>query len=307
MRAVGFTSFGGPEVVSVLDIVRADPGPGQVRVRVRAAPVQPADLAVRSGAFGPMIPPGTYILGWDVAGDVDAIGPGVDDLKPGQAVIGLSQWLTSRIGTQAEFVVLDASAVVAAPAGTDPIEASTLPANALTAIQGIDRLGLTAGQTLAVTGAGGAVGGYAVEVARNRGLTVIGLAGPQDREFLLGRGAIPVLRSADPAAAVRSATPEGVDGLFDAAVLGGAVLPAVRDGGSFVSVMPPATPVTERGIRVETVVLHVDTQHLRDVAAQAENGTLTPRVAAVHPFEGAAEAHELFAKGGVRGRVVLVP
>ncbi|MFC6017626.1 NADP-dependent oxidoreductase [Plantactinospora solaniradicis] len=315
MRAVAFTSFGGPEVLSVVDVARPEPLAGQVRIRVQAAPVQPADLAVRSGAFGPMVPPGpTYVPGWDVAGVVDAVGPGVEDLGPGvedlgpgQPVVGLSDWLATRVGTHAEFVVLPATALAPAPARVTPQEAATLPANALTAVQALDLLGLARGQTLAITGAGGAVGGYAVELARLRGIRVLAIGSAPDERFLTSRDARYVPRSDDPAGALRAITPDGVDGLLDAAVLGTAVLGAVRDGGVFVSVIPPATPPAERGIRMEIVGLHSDGAQLRELVRLVERGHLTLRVADVLPFEQASEAHARFAKGGLRGRIVLVP
>ncbi|MBN6054463.1 NADP-dependent oxidoreductase [Nonomuraea sp. RK-328] len=308
MRVVGFTSFGDPGVLAVADAPLPQPEEGQVRIRVEATTVNPADVAARSGAFGPMLPAGPhYVLGWDVAGWVDAVGPATSGFTPGDHVVGMSDWLATKRGTHAEFVVLDAAALAPAPAGIDPAEAATLPVNALTADQALDLLGLTEGQTLAVTGAAGAVGGYAVELARLRGLDVIGIGSPQDEAFISGLGATFVPRSDDPARALRAVAPEGVDGLLDAAVIGPPALAAVRDGGAFVSVRPPATPAAERGIRVETVFVHSDGARLRELAVLVEQGRLTLRLARTFPFEQAAEAHELFAKGGLRGRLVLVP
>ncbi|NUW30966.1 NADP-dependent oxidoreductase [Nonomuraea sp. SMC257] len=308
MRAVGFTSFGDPGVLAVAEAPLPRPEEGQVRIRVEAATVNPADVAARSGAFGPMLPAGPrYVLGWDVAGTVDAVGPATSGFTPGDRVVGMSDWLATRNGTHAEFVVLDAAAVAPAPAGVDPAEAATLTANALTAVQALDLLGLVEGQTLAVTGAAGAVGGYAVELARHRGLDVIGIGSAQDEDFVSGLGATFLPRSDDPGRALRAIAPEGVDGLLDTAVIGAQVLAAVRDGGAFVSVMPPATPPAERGIRVETVFVRSDGARLRELVALVEQGRLTLRLARTLPFEQAAEAHELLAKGGLRGRLVLVP
>jgi NADPH:quinone reductase len=308
MRAVAISSFGSPEVQSVIHLPVPEAGPGQVRVRVQAAGVNPADLAARSGAFGPMLPEGRrYVLGWDVAGTVDAVGPSVDGFAPGQPVVGMSDWLVTKVGTQAEYVVLDAAALAPAPSGVDPVRAATLPANALTAAQALELLGLTAGQTLGITGAAGAVGGYALELARHQGIRVVGTGSPQDREFLTDRGAVFVPRSQDPATAIRVAAPAGVDGLLDTAAVGQPALATVRDGGGYVTVMPPAAPPAERGIRVETVRVHSDPARLRELVALAEQGVLTLRVAQVLPFEQVAQAHMLLAKGGVRGRLVLVP
>ncbi|MFG2003877.1 NADP-dependent oxidoreductase [Spirillospora sp. NPDC048911] len=302
MRVVGFTSFGDPSVLSVADVPLPEPGKGQVRIRVQAATVNPGDIAVRSGAFGPMLPEGPrYVLGWDVAGTVDA---GTAGFAQGDHVVGVSDWLETKRGTHAEFVVLDAAAIAPAPAGVDLVEAATFPVNSLTADQALDLLGLAEGQTLVVTGAAGAVGGYAVELARLRGLDVVGIGSVQDEAFITGLGATFLPRSEDPARVLREVK---VDGLLDAAVIGAPALAAVRDGGAYVSVLPPATPPAERGIRVETVLVRSDGARLRELVALVEQGRLTLRLAQTFTFDQAAQAHELLAKGGVRGRIVLVP
>jgi NADPH:quinone reductase len=307
MRAVTISTFGGPEVVEVAEVDLPIPAAGEARIRVRAAPIQPADIAVRSGRFGPMVPPGRYTLGWDVAGVVDAVGPDVAGISVDDSVVGLSGWLRSRVGTHAEFVVLPAADLAPAPPGMPPEAAATLPANALTAAYALDLLRLAEGQTLAITGAGGAVGGYALELARLRGISVIALASAQDEAFLTERGATFAARTEEPARALRAVAPNGVDGLLDTAVLGGQVLPAVADRGVYIGVIPPAEPVAERWIRVQTVDLQPDGARLRELAALAADGRLTPRVAQTFGFDDAAKAHALAQTPGVRGRVVLVP
>jgi NADPH:quinone reductase len=209
-----------------------------------------------------------HVLGWDVAGTVDAVGAG---------------------------------------AGIDPVAASTLPVNALTALAALDRLDLREGQILAVTGAGGAVGGYAVELARHRGIQTVAFGAAQDELFLTGLGATFVPRGDDPASKLRSAAPDGADGLLDTAAIGAPVLGAVRDGGAFVAVLPPAAPPAERGIRVDTIGVHSDGAQLAELAQLVQHGQLTLRVAQTLPFTQAAHAHALFAKGGTRGRLVLTP
>lgn len=312
MRAVAVSSFGGPGVLSVIEVPVPEPGDGQVRVRVQAAPVHPADLAARSGAFAALLPERPYyVLGWDVAGTVDALGAGVRAFAPGDAVIGLSDWLVTQAGTQAEFVVLDASALAPTPSGVSPVEAATLPANAQTAVQALDALGLGEGESLAITGAAGAVGGYAAELARRRGIRVVGIGAERDEEFIAGLGATFVARSddpaGDPAGTLRAVAPSGVDGLLDAAVVGVPALGAVRDGGVFVSVVPPAAPAAERGIRVSSIGVRSCGSQLRELVALVEGGLLTLRVAQTLPLEEVARAHTMLAEGGVRGRLVLVP
>jgi NADPH:quinone reductase-like Zn-dependent oxidoreductase len=307
VRAVVFTAFGDPSVLQVQDVPLPKLGPGQALVRVEAAAVNPADLAARAGAFGPMLPPGRYVSGWDVAGIVVETAPDVRGLQLGEAVIGMSEWLRTHAGTHAEHVALDATALAPAPATVPSVEAATLPANGLTAVQALDLLGLSPGSTLAVTGAGGAVGGYAVELARLRGLHVIAIGSEQDRAFVTKLGATFVPRSEEPAGAVRDIAGDGVDGMIDAAALGPAALGAVRDGGAFLSVLRPATPPAQRGIRVETVGVRSDGATLRDLAALVDDNRLTLRVAETFTLEEAAQAHTLLARPGVRGRPVLLP
>ncbi|GIH66940.1 zinc-binding dehydrogenase [Microbispora siamensis] len=297
--------------VRVVEVAEPEPGPGQVRIRVEAAAVNPVDLFTAAGALadsGLMAHLETYALGWDVAGVVDGTGPGVTGVRPGERVIGLSDRLTEPLKTQADLVVLDETAVAPAPAGVAAPEASTLPLNALTAVQALDLAGLAEGETLLVTGAAGGVGGYLVELAAARGLRVAAVAAPGDEALVRGFGAewfVP--RGADLAAAVRAVVPGGVHGLVDAAVVGLPALDAVRNGGAFVAVVAGQAPVPLRGIRVSTVFVRADAAQLRDVAKLAEAGRLSMRVAGTYPLERAAEAHERLRRGGLRGRLVLLP
>ena len=294
-------------MLTVEDVDVTLAGAGQVLVRVEAAAVNPADLAARGGAFGPMLPSGRYVPGWDVAGVVAEVGAGVVDFAAGDAVVGMSDWLVTKVGTHAEFVLLGASALAPAPTTVPAVEAATLPANALTAVQALDLLGLRAGQVLAVTGAGGAVGGYAVELARHRGIDVVGIGSAQDEGFIGDLGATFVARSDDPGAAVRAIAPDGVDGMLDAAAVGAPALGAVRDGGTFVAVRPPAAPPPQRDVAIRTVSVHSDGAALRELASMVDADRLTLRVADTFPLEEADAAHTLLSRRGVRGRPVLVP
>lgn len=294
-------------MLSVQDVPLPKVGPGQVLIRVEAAAVNPADLAARAGALGSMLPPGRYVPGWDVAGIVVEAAPDVARFELGEAVIGMSDWLTTHAGTHAEHVVLDAAALAPAPTTVPSVEAATLPANGLTALQALDLLDLAPGATFAVTGAAGAVGGYTVQLALLRGLQVIGVGSEQDRAFVTKIGGVFVARSTDPAGAIRSIAPDGVDGLLDTASLGAPALAAVRDGGGYIGVTRPATPCTERGIHVDTVRVHSDGEALRGLVELVDADRLTLRVADTFPLEEAAGAHALLARHGVRGRPVLLP
>ncbi|MFD9908456.1 NADP-dependent oxidoreductase [Streptomyces sp. NPDC059063] len=311
MRAVVVRTVGGPEALEIVDVPVPVPGAGQVRVRVEAATVNPVDAATRSGDLvsAGLLPPRDVIgIGWDVAGRVDEVGAGVTEFAPGDRVIGVRDRLDLSLGTYAEYVVLDATAVAAAPSRLSPAEAATLPLNGLTALQALDRLGLEPGATLLVTGAAGAVGGFAVELAALRGLRVVGSAGEGDEAFVRAAGArwfVP--RSREVAEAVRELVPGGVDAVLDAAVVGMPALGAVRNRGAFVSVVGGAAPVPLRGITVIEQWIAADADELGRLASLADAGRLTVRVAGTMPLREAAGAHRRLAEGGVRGRLVLTP
>lgn len=309
MRALVVRRPEGPEAIELIDTEIPVPAPGQVRIAVAAAALNPVDLGTASGwlhGSGVAAPHDQYGLGWDVAGTIDAVGNGVD-LPVSTSVVGLSDQVGIPLKTHAEYVVLDATAVAVAPRSASPAEASTLPLNGLTALQALERTGLSAGQTLLVTGAAGALGGYAVQLAKQQGLTVVAAASDQDRDLVTGLGAdLFVPRSADLNLAVRSEFPQGVDGAIDAAVIGTGALDAVRNHGTFVAVLPPLPPAL-RGITVHHVLIVADATRLTHLVDLVDAGTLTLRVAGTHPLTAATEAYQRLAKGTLRGRLVLTP
>lgn len=311
MRGVGIIEFGGPEVLQLVDLPEANAEAGQVRIRVRAATVNPTDTGLRDGsravALRDVPPP--HVPGMDVAGIIDEIGPGTEtDLKVGDAVMALVVPRGSHGGYR-ESIVLAHDSVVRAPAGVSHEEASTLPMNGLTARQSLDQLGLRPGQTLAVTGAAGCYGGYVVQIAKTEGLRVIADASPADMELVRNLGAdVVVPRGDDIAAQIRKVAPEGVDGLADGAVQMDLAVGAVRDGGGFASVRGWGGN-GERGIAFHRTSVR-DYDHRADLLAQlrqhVEAGEITLRVAATYSPEDAAEAHRRLEAGGTRGRCVIV-
>ena len=309
MKGVVIHRFGGPEVLEVAELDVPEPMAGQVRIHVRAAAVNPVDIATRAGwlADRGLAPANGQIgIGWDLAGVIDAIGPGVDRFRAGDPVIAMRDLLSAPVGAQAEYVVLDTEAVAPAPRTVTPVEAATVPLNGLTAAQALDLLALREGQWLLVTGAAGALGGFALELAALRGLRTVGIASPGDESLVreLGADAF-VPRSENLGASVRRLVPGGVDGALDAAVTGISALDGVRDGGSFVAVAAGAAPTPLRGTRVHNVWIRTDAPRLAELAALVDARRLTPRVAAVQPLDTVAAAHERLSAGGVRGRIVL--
>jgi NADPH2:quinone reductase len=309
MRAVGVTEFGGPEALHVVDVPAEPLGPGQVRLRVAAAAVNPTDTHARAGAYADRDPVKTppWVPGMDVAGEVVELGEGVDHLAVGDAVMGVVVPFGPHGGYR-EDKVLPANSVVRAPKNADAVAAATLPMNGLTARFALDLMGLQPGQVLAVTGAAGAFGGYVVQLAKADGLTVVADASEADEQLVRDLGADVVVRRGDDVAArIREQFPDGVDGLADGSVQDALVLPAVKDGGAVATVRGYRGD-GQRGVRVfPTMVRRVaeDRAALERLRAQAEDGTLTLRVARTFPAEQAAEAHRVLEAGGVRGRLVL--
>lgn len=290
----------GPDSIEIIDLPIVEPGPGQVRVRIAAAPVNPVDLAVAGGVFHKMglVNQTKWTgLGWDFAGTVAATGAGVD-LVPGTRVAGLIEGFDRNFGTYADQLVAPAADLAVVPDELDLVAASTVPLNGLAASQIVDLLGDAPAERnrLLVTGAAGAVGGYVVSLAPDRGWQVTGLARAEDEEFVRSLGAD-----------FTGHAEFGWDAVADGAVFQQRGVALVRDGGIFVGVQPSAEPPTERGITVVAVVAHADGRRLTDLLARTASAELPARVHAVVPLDRVADAHRAVAKGGVRGRYVLKP
>ena len=211
MRAVTVNKADGPDAITVEDRTVRQPRPGEVRLRVAAAAVNPIDVFMWRRAVEPPFTPGM-----DAAGTVESLGHAGGRLTVGESVMAVvSPWLPEG-GAQAELVVVPAASVVPVPRGVSAPEAATLPMNGLTALEGLRMLGLAAGSTLAVTGGAGLLASYVIGLARQRGIRVIADAGPGDEALVSGFGADHVLPRGDGFAdAVRGLLPGGVDAVFD--------------------------------------------------------------------------------------------
>ncbi|SNT64527.1 NADPH:quinone reductase [Asanoa hainanensis] len=300
MYGVIVTAPGGPEVLQVAELPDPVAAPGQVVVRVRAVCVQPADIAARVGMIpgGPVPPP--FLPGWDIAGEVDSVGAEVTEFQPGDRVVGMIPWYLTRgtPGGYAELVAADAGWLVRVPDGLDLASAATAPLNAVTAHQALAMLSLADASTVLVTGASGGVGGFAVQLAAQRGHRVLAGATHDDEEWVAALGAAEVIaRSTD------LATVGPVGAVLDAIPLGDAALPAVADDGIVVTTRP--TPPTDRKVRQQLQLIHLDRDVLAELVAAMGAGTLRTRVATTIPLREAAEAHRLVEAGGLRGKVVL--
>jgi NADPH2:quinone reductase len=311
MKAIVIRRFGGPDVLELADLPMPEPHTRQVRIRVAASTVSHIDVSTRNGKLseaGLLATHPQLGLGWDVAGQVDAVGPEATRFAVGDAVIGLRDLLFVCPGANAEYVVLDESAIARAPTSVSATEAATLPLNGLTADRALGLGDLQPGQSVLVTGAAGGVGGFILELAALRGLRTVAVAAAQDEQLVRGLGATDfVARTDELGVAVRTLIPGGVDAVIDAAVLGIGAHEALRGGGTFVALVAPFAPPPIRGTRIIVQEVVADGARLAELSALVDAGLLTLRVAETFPLLEAAAAHARLAAGGLRGRIVLVP
>jgi NADPH:quinone reductase-like Zn-dependent oxidoreductase len=299
MKAVQFSQFGGPEVLEVVELPDPHPAPGQVRVKVRAAGINPIDWKVRSGAMGGDLPQTT---GREVAGVVDEVGEGVTDTQPGDKVFGFA----AGGGGAAELALSSEFAPI--PPSLDFAEAAALPVAVETAVRTLDALGVVSGTTVLINGAAGGVGSAAVQIARSRGARVIGTASENNHDYLRSLGAEPTTYGEGLEQRVRELAPDGIDAALD--VAGGGALPAlVALTGSPDRVVTIAdfmgaqdTGVTFSGGMGTGRAVHA----LSEIGDLIEAGKFSLPVQKAFPLDQIAEAHELSQRGHVRGKLVLL-
>jgi NADPH:quinone reductase-like Zn-dependent oxidoreductase len=314
MRATIIERFGDPEELHEAEVPEPPLGPDYVHIRVEAAGVNPVDTKIRQGAQKdrfPYIWP--VILGWDVSGTVERVGPAVIDCQPGDPVITYCRQDFVGHGAYAEIASVR-SPFVTSRGDLDPVEAGGLPLAGLTAYQALsDALGVSQNETVAVRGASGGVGSFAVQIAKSQGARVIAIAGPDGEQFVRDLGADEFLdyHSDDAPQRLRrlGEQGEGVDALLDLA--GGDDLDdyagAVRDGGRVASVLVPVKPDrwAERSINARYVFVRPDAEQLAWLVELHQAGRLCVPVAETFPLAEAAEAHRRQEAGGARGKLIL--
>ena len=311
MKAVRFHEFGAPDVLRYEDVELPVPAAGQVRVRVAGTTFNGVDGNIRAGFMqGPIPVALPHTPGIDVAGTVDALGDGVIGLEVGQAVIGFLPMVDD--GASAEYVLAPADVLAAAPTGIPLADAAALPVVGLTAWQALfDHAGLTAGQRVLVNGAGGAVGGHAVQLAKRAGAHVVATAGPRSSERVTALGADEVVdhTSTD----VTTAVAEPVDVVLNLAPVEpeqlAALVGLVRDGGVLVNttVWMPAPSDEARGVRGIDLFVRSDAAQLAQLTELVDRGELQVDVAERVPLAELADVHVRAAKGELPGKVVVLP
>ncbi len=344
IRVCEVTEFGGPEVLALAERPWPVAAPAEVVVRIAAANVNPTDIAARSGAHRrrmPELQPG-FVPGWDLAGTVVevgaeasgyavgaqasgyavgaeasgyavgaqasgyAVGAEASGYAVGDRVVGMIPWVRigGRVGAYAEAAAVEPGWLAPLPDGLDDVTAATVPLNALTARQALDLVAAPAGATVLVTGASGAVGGFATQLAVGDGLRVVAVASDGDEEWVAGLGAAEVVPRGTDLTDLAGLGP--VDAVLDAVPIGPAAAAPVRAGGVAVFTRRVGEVPAELGeLRIETPLVRSDPVALAELTREVASGRLRTRVARTLGLGDAAEAHRLVERGGLRGKVVL--
>lgn len=308
MKAVRFDEYGDVDVLRVADEPVPGPGAGQVLVRVKAAGINPGEAKIREGLLHARWP-ATFPSGQgsDLAGVVERLGPGVTTVAAGDEVIG---WVDNR-SAQAEYAVVDADNLTGKPAEVPWEVAGALGVAGFTAWAAVRAVNLRAGDTVAVSGAAGGVGSLTVQLARRAGATVVGIAGPDNLEWLREHGAIPVKYGEDLVGRIFDAlltTPQ-VDAFID--TYGGDYVEfAINELGvepSRVDTIVRFDAVQEYGVKSEGNAIGASAANLAELAQLIAAGELEVPIAATYPLDQVSEAYARLATGHVRGKIVLLP
>jgi NADPH:quinone reductase-like Zn-dependent oxidoreductase len=308
MKAVRFHEYGDSGVLRYEDVERPAPGTGEVRLRVAASAFNPVDGGIRGGYLqGPFPVTLPHIPGIDVSGTVDALGDGVEGFAVGDAVVGFLPMVAD--GAAAEYVIAPAEILAPAPTSMRLTDAAALPVVGLTAWQALfDDAGLTAGQRVLINGAGGAVGGYAVQLAKQAKAYVIATTSPRSRERVESAGADEIIDHTTSEVTVA----EPIDVLLNLAPIApeelGALAALVRPGGVVVNTVPtlPTPADEERGVRAVGVFVRSDPEQLSHLVALVDRGELRVDVAERVPLAQLPDVHARADTGDLSGRVVVV-
>lgn len=313
MRAALIHEFGGPDVIGYEEVPRPDPGPDEAVVKVAGASFNPSDVGARLGllreALGHELP---MVLGADVSGTVTEVGQGVNAFAAGDAVIGR----LDRGGAMAEYTVAAADLLVRAPAAVPLADAAAIPVAGLTAWQAVfEHAGLAAGQRVLVNGAGGGVGMFAVQLAKDAGAQVIAAVSPRSAAAARRYGADQIVHYTEPSWAKEVDGP--VDAVLNLAPIdpaeAGGLLALLRPGGRLVSITGPVTPPqgAEASWDAEVTATHFvarnDPAQLAELVGLIDAGRVRVEVAGTRPLSELADVHRRAEEGALQGKIILVP
>ena len=311
MKAALYHRYGDADVVEYADIARPVSGKGDVLVKVAGTSFNPVDSGIRGGylteAFPISLP---HVPGIDVAGTVAEVGDDVTEWKVGDAVVGLLPMTAP--GASAEYVISPADVLAPAPTTGVLADAAALPTVGLTAWQALFEVAhLHDGQAVFINGAGGAVGGYAVQLAKAAGAVVTATAKPTDAQRLRDRGADRVVDYLD-----YRTTSLAVEGQPFDVVLNlvstdpeqtAALIDIITDGGVFAGTMTSGPDAPPRGVRAQRVFVRSDAAQLRDLVRRVETGQLVIDVADRRPLSAIAAVHADADAGRLPGKTIVTP
>jgi NADPH:quinone reductase-like Zn-dependent oxidoreductase len=309
MKAVRYHAYGDSDVLVYEEADRPVAGPGQVVVKVAGTSFNPVDVAIRAGLVQQVFPVAfPHVPNFDVAGVITEVGEGVSGWRVGDAVVAFLPM--TEPGAAAEYAVAPAEALAAAPRTVELADAAALPSVGLAAWQSLfEHAGLEAGQSVLINGAGGAVGGYAVQLAKQAGATVTATASARSHDRVRSYGADQLVDyTATP-------VPQAVAGQRFDVVLNlvrtspeetAQLVDLVADGGAFVSTTPGPEDAG-RGVRTVQVFVRSDASQLAQLVARVDAGDLKIQVAERRPLVELAAVHDQAAAGRLAGKTVLIP
>lgn len=303
MRALTYDRYGTNDELRVVDRPVPKVGPGEVRIRVTRAAVNPVDWKVMSGGLDPLMDAHFPVVpGWDVAGVVDEVGPDTPEFAPGDRVAAYARKQIVSDGTFAEYVSVMADDVAGVPDAVTDDVAAALPLTGLTALRVLETLAVTKGDTLLVHAASGGVGYLAAQLAVASGATVVGTASPANHDKLTALGVTPVAYGDGLAERLADVAPEGFDAVAD--LVGGVLdvsLDVLRDGGRLASIADPT--VEEHGGR--WVWVRPDGERLTQLLDEVAEGRLVVEIDRTFPLEQVPEAFAVSQEGSARGKLVI--
>ena len=308
MKAVRFDEYGPASVLEVRDVPIPATGPGQVLIRVRAAGINPGEAKIRDGLLHQLWP-ATFPSGQgsDFAGVVDKLGPGVTTVAPTDEVVG---WVDTR-SSQAEYTVAEAANLAAKPAGLPWEVAGAIPVAGFTAWAMVRAVDVKPGDTVVVSGAAGGVGSIAVQFAKRKGATVIGLAGPSNHDWLTRHGVIPVAYGDGVAERIRAAVPagKGIDAFLD--TYGGdyveLALGDLKVSPERVNTVVRFDAAEKYGVKIDGNAAGASATTLEELAGLIAAGELEVPLDQTFPLSDVRAAYATLAKGHLRGKIVLIP
>ena len=301
-----FDQYGDIDVLDIVEVERPVPGPGEALIAVKAAGINPGEASIRKGAMHERWP-ATFPSGEgsDLAGVVEDVGPGVDAFSAGDEVIG---WTDQR-ASHAELVVVPVGHLTSKPADVSWEAAGALFVAGTTAYAAVRAVGVSAGDTVVVSGAAGGVGSLVVQLARRAGAAVIGLAGETNHQWLLEHGAIPVAYGDGVAARIREVTDGHVDAFIDT-FGGGYVAMAVEELGvapERIDTIIDWGAIERYGVKADGTAAAASADVLAELAALIDSGELEIPIAKTFSLERVRDAYRELERRHTRGKIVLIP